>query len=170
MFQPGSLPSGSVWQLAHFALPLKGLWTHTKGGFFHDGRFATLLDVMNHYDSFFHLGLTANEKSDVVEYLKSLADDVPSSVHHHVTLNATADSEDELAGSTLPFAGLSVWPLPVRSGRPVQIAFLSPSHAAGAVPADLRVGVYEVTGRHVASLANGIEMLHRVVLDLAAKP
>jgi hypothetical protein len=52
--------------------PLGGLWTHTKGGFYHDGRFATLLDVVNHYDSFFHLGLTDQEKSDVVEYLKSL--------------------------------------------------------------------------------------------------
>jgi hypothetical protein len=52
--------------------PLRGLWTHTKGGFYHDGRFATLLDVVNHYDSFQHLGLTAQEKSDIVEYLKSL--------------------------------------------------------------------------------------------------
>jgi hypothetical protein len=52
--------------------PLGGLWTHTKGGFYHDGRFATLLDVVNHYDSFFGLGLTDQEKNDVVEYLKSL--------------------------------------------------------------------------------------------------
>jgi hypothetical protein len=52
--------------------PLKGLFAHSKGGFFHDGRFATLLDVVNHYDSFFNLGLTAQEKSDLVEYLKSL--------------------------------------------------------------------------------------------------
>ena len=52
--------------------PLGGLWTHTKGGFYHDGRFATLLDVVEHYDSFFNLGLTAQEKNDVVEYLKSL--------------------------------------------------------------------------------------------------
>jgi len=52
--------------------PLGGLWTHTKGGFYHDGRFATLLDVVNHYDSFFNLGLTDSEKNDVVEYLKSL--------------------------------------------------------------------------------------------------
>ncbi len=54
--------------------PLKGLWTHTKGGFFHDGRFATLLDVVNHYDTLFSLGLTDGEKSDLVEYLKSLGD------------------------------------------------------------------------------------------------
>ncbi|MGE5205373.1 MAG: hypothetical protein ACM3PW_07145 [Chlamydiota bacterium] len=52
--------------------PLNGLWTHTKGGFYHDGRFATLLDVVNHYDSCFGLGLSAQEKSDLVEYLKSL--------------------------------------------------------------------------------------------------
>ena len=52
--------------------PLKGLWAHQKGGFFHDGRFATLMDVVNHYDTFFKLGLTAQEKSDLVDYLKSL--------------------------------------------------------------------------------------------------
>jgi hypothetical protein len=54
--------------------PLKGLWTHTKGGFYHDGRFATLMDVVNHYDTRFGLGLTDREKSDLVEYLKSLGD------------------------------------------------------------------------------------------------
>ena len=54
--------------------PLKGLWSHTKGGFYHDGRFATLLDVVNHYDTHFGLGLTETEKSDLVEYLKSLGD------------------------------------------------------------------------------------------------
>ena len=54
--------------------PLKGLWTHTEGGFYHDGRFATLLDVVNHYDAHFGLGLTKPEKSDLVEYLKSLGD------------------------------------------------------------------------------------------------
>jgi len=52
--------------------PLRGLFTRMKGGFYHDGRFATLGDVVEHYDSFFKLGLTAAEKSDVVEYLKSL--------------------------------------------------------------------------------------------------
>lgn len=54
--------------------PLKGLWTHTKGGFYHDGRFATLLDVVNHYNTRFNLGLTDSEKADLVEYLKSLGD------------------------------------------------------------------------------------------------
>ncbi len=52
--------------------PLKGLWTHQKGGFYHDGRFATLLDVVNHYNSLKSLGLTGAETNDLVEYLKSL--------------------------------------------------------------------------------------------------
>jgi len=52
--------------------PLKGLWTHTTGGFYHDGRFPTLLDVVNHYDSCFSLGLSGQDKTDLVEFLKSL--------------------------------------------------------------------------------------------------
>jgi cytochrome c peroxidase len=43
-----------------------------KGRYYHDGRFATLLDVVNHYNTRFSLGLTQQEKLDVVEYLKSL--------------------------------------------------------------------------------------------------
>jgi hypothetical protein len=52
--------------------PLKGLWTHSKGGFYHDGRFATLMDVVNHYDTLKSLHLTDQQKQDLVEYLKSL--------------------------------------------------------------------------------------------------
>lgn len=52
--------------------PLKGLWAHQKGGFFHDGRFATLQVVVEHYNGIFKLNLTEQEKSDLVEYLKSL--------------------------------------------------------------------------------------------------
>jgi hypothetical protein len=52
--------------------PLKGLWTHTKGGFYHDGRFATLLDVVNHYNQTFTLNLSGQQKAQLVEFLKSL--------------------------------------------------------------------------------------------------
>jgi len=52
--------------------PLKGLWAHAKGGFFHDGRFATLEDVVDHYDSTFGLGLSGIEKRYLVEFLKSI--------------------------------------------------------------------------------------------------
>jgi cytochrome c5 len=52
--------------------PLKGLWTHTQGGFYHDGRFATLTDVVAHYNTAYNLNLTAAQVSDLVEFLKSL--------------------------------------------------------------------------------------------------
>ncbi|MFI5171151.1 MAG: hypothetical protein ACHQFW_02115 [Chitinophagales bacterium] len=51
---------------------LQGLWTHMKGGFYHDGRFATLMDVVNHYDECKQLDLTEAEKNDLVQYLLSL--------------------------------------------------------------------------------------------------
>jgi hypothetical protein len=57
---------------AYRTAPLAGLWTHQKGGFYHDGRFATLRDVVQHYDGTFGLGLNDREKTDLVEYLKSL--------------------------------------------------------------------------------------------------
>jgi len=57
---------------AYRTAPLAGLWTHQTGGFYHDGRFATLGEVINHYDSFFHLALTDQEKRDLREYLLSL--------------------------------------------------------------------------------------------------
>lgn len=52
--------------------PLKGLWTHQKGGFYHDGRFASLRDVIDHYDKHFRLSLSEAEKNDLAEYLLSL--------------------------------------------------------------------------------------------------
>jgi len=52
--------------------PLAGLWTHQKGGFYHDGRFATLSDVVNHYDTQFKLNLSSDQKNDLVEYLKGI--------------------------------------------------------------------------------------------------
>ena len=52
--------------------PLAGLWAHQKGGFYHDGRFATLLDVVNHYDTQFNLNLSDTDKKDLIEYLKGI--------------------------------------------------------------------------------------------------
>ncbi|HEX8909337.1 MAG TPA: hypothetical protein VF805_09035 [Anaeromyxobacteraceae bacterium] len=52
--------------------PLKGLFAHAKGGYYHDGRFATLGDVVEHYDQHLGLGLSAAQKADLVEYLRSL--------------------------------------------------------------------------------------------------
>jgi hypothetical protein len=52
--------------------PLAGLWTHQKGGFYHDGRFPTLLAVVKHYNKVFNLGLTPAQENDLVQYLLSI--------------------------------------------------------------------------------------------------
>jgi hypothetical protein len=48
------------------------MFPQNQGRFYHDGRFKTLLDVVNSYDNRFSLGLTDAEEHDLVEYLKSL--------------------------------------------------------------------------------------------------
>jgi mono/diheme cytochrome c family protein len=50
--------------------PLRGLWTHPP--YFHDGSAATLEAVVEHYEKALGLGLSAAQKSDLVQYLKSL--------------------------------------------------------------------------------------------------
>jgi mono/diheme cytochrome c family protein len=50
--------------------PLRGLWQHPP--YFHDGSAADLLAVVEHYDGLFKLKLSAEQKADLVEYLKSL--------------------------------------------------------------------------------------------------
>src|SRR5688572_21574403 len=57
---------------AYRTAPLKGLWSHQKGGFYHDGRFPTLRAVLDHYNGHFNLTLTTGEIEDVVQYLLSL--------------------------------------------------------------------------------------------------
>jgi len=52
--------------------PLAGLFSHQKGGFYHDGRFPALSDVVNHYDSCLNLQLSDGEQSDLVQYLLTL--------------------------------------------------------------------------------------------------
>jgi len=46
-----------------------------KGRYYHDGRFKTLLDVVDHYNGLLGLGLSEAEKSDLIEYLKSLPEE-----------------------------------------------------------------------------------------------
>lgn len=66
-FQADRSPTGM-----YRTAPLAGLWTHQKGGFYHDGRFPTLAAVLEHYDRTFRLGLNGEEKAQLIEYLKSL--------------------------------------------------------------------------------------------------
>jgi cytochrome c5 len=66
-FQASRSPDGM-----YRTTPLRGLFARAKGGFYHDGRFATLPAVVDHYDSALTLGLSASQKTDLVEFLKSL--------------------------------------------------------------------------------------------------
>jgi hypothetical protein len=50
--------------------PLRGLLQHPP--YFHDGSAPDLVAVVNHYDTLLRLNLTAAQKADLVEYLKSL--------------------------------------------------------------------------------------------------
>jgi hypothetical protein len=50
--------------------PLRGLWQHPP--YFHDGSAATVEAVVEHYNSQLALGLSAQQKIDLVNYLKSL--------------------------------------------------------------------------------------------------
>jgi cytochrome c peroxidase len=52
--------------------PLRGLFVREKGGFYHDGRFATYADVIAHYEKLLRFELTTQERLDLVQYLKSL--------------------------------------------------------------------------------------------------
>jgi hypothetical protein len=57
---------------AYRTSPLGALFTHRKGGFYHDGRLPTLDAVVDHYNTCMGLGLTPADKKDLVQYLLSL--------------------------------------------------------------------------------------------------
>ena len=65
-FQADRSPTGM-----YRTTPLRGMRGKRKGGFYHDGRYPTLLSTVDHYNSCFGLGLTTSEKRDLVEFLKS---------------------------------------------------------------------------------------------------
>jgi len=66
-FQSSRSPDGM-----YRTTPLAGLFTRQKGGFYHDGRFANLRAVVDHYDQVLGLNLSEQAKANLVEYLKSL--------------------------------------------------------------------------------------------------
>jgi hypothetical protein len=69
-FQASRAPDGR-----YHTMVLRALWDSKKihkGGFYHDGRFATLADVVGHYDRHFGLGLSEAEKADLIEFLKTI--------------------------------------------------------------------------------------------------
>ena len=57
-------------QKAYRTTPLRGLWQHAP--YFHDGSAATLMAVVEHYNTVRSLNLSDAQKRDLVEYLKTL--------------------------------------------------------------------------------------------------
>ena len=55
---------------AYRTTPLRALWQHPP--YFHDGSAATLDAVVDHYNRVRNLNLTAQQKADLVQFLKSL--------------------------------------------------------------------------------------------------
>ena len=55
---------------AYRTTPLRGLWQHPP--YFHDGSAATLEAVVAHYDEVRQLHLSAGQRADLVEFLKTL--------------------------------------------------------------------------------------------------
>ena len=75
LHQPSEIPTDSTHAersatKMYRTTPLRALWQHAP--YFHDGSAATLQDVVQRYDQFLSLGLTADQVADLIEYLKSL--------------------------------------------------------------------------------------------------
>jgi cytochrome c peroxidase len=73
-FQSGRSPDD-----AYRTAPLAGRLFWRTRGYYHDGRFPDLMSVVNHYDAGIPganngapLGLSDQQKADLVEYLKSI--------------------------------------------------------------------------------------------------
>lgn len=64
--RPGAVLARKLTERLHCG----GFFAHAKGGFYHDGRFATLNDVVEHYNQLKNLGLSAEEQRALVEYFK----------------------------------------------------------------------------------------------------
>ncbi len=127
---------------AYRTSPLKGLWTHMQGGFYHDGRFATLDDVIDHYNAQFSLGLSGSEKSDLREYLKSLGD-VP------VPGYRVAEASNGDPSSASAPALVQNYPNPFNPSTIIRFQLAN----AGTV----RLAVYSVDGQLVKRLVDGAQ-------------
>jgi cytochrome c peroxidase len=55
--------------MSYRTTPLRALWQHAP--YFHDGSATTLAAVVTHYNRVRALGLTAEQQTDLVEFLKS---------------------------------------------------------------------------------------------------
>jgi hypothetical protein len=117
--------------------PLKGLWTHAKGGFYHDGRFATLGEVIYHYDSHLGLGLSAEEEEALEQYLLSLGDAEVS----------VGTAIERPSSPQLGFRLDQNYPNPFQQGTTIRYRLEQPGEVV--------LEVYTLAGQRVSSLVQG---------------
>jgi hypothetical protein len=129
---------------------LLGLWTRSKGGYYHDGRFGTLRAVVDHYESVMALGLSDEDKGDLIEYLKSLGGKVEPVVASAETLNGVTGLSSGGPVDTERWL-VEVRPTPAVRGVPIRVSLRG--IAAGGAPPDLTTQVVDAGGRVVVSLS-----------------
>ena len=132
-FQANRSPDGR-----YRTAPLKGLWTHTKGGFYHDGRFETLGDVIAHYDSHFGLGLSEPDEEALVHYLLSLG-------NAEVAVGTAVDPAPD--PTVTGFKLEQNYPNPFTEGTTITFNLEQPS--------EVILEVYGITGQRIARLLQG---------------
>ena len=118
--------------------PLKGLWTHTKGGFYHDGRFETLNDVVDHYDQHFGLGLSEQDEEALVQFMLSLGD---------AEVGQGTAVEPPPGAPVSGFALDQNYPNPFADGTTISFDVER--------PVDVTLDVYGITGRRIVRLMQG---------------
>ena len=108
-------------------------------GFYHDGRFASIIEVLDHYNA--HLGLNLNdqEKVEVEQYLLSLGDGPP------ITGTSIVSQQDPDVSFTL----LQNYPNPFQGNTTIDYRL----DQVGTVSFE----VYTVLGQRVTSFEKGVQ-------------
>jgi hypothetical protein len=137
-----------------------------NGPYFHDGRFDSYGDVIDHFNRVFDLGLTAQDRSDLAAYLTAIGDGVRPE-YHLMGTNVLSD----IGG----FASVLDIAISRHDTEVVSLAVRSVSgllqdladHYPDPTGSEISGGVRERTQAR-ATLAALTEILHRIELDVAA--
>jgi hypothetical protein len=134
--------------------------------YFHDGRFDSYGEVIDHFDRAFDLGLTAEDRADLAAYLTAIGDGVRP--EYHLTGNNVLADIGGFA-SVLDIAisrhDTEVVSLTVRSVSDLLQDLAD--HYLDPAGSEISGGIHERTQAR-ATIAALLEILHRVDLDVAA--
>jgi Di-haem cytochrome c peroxidase len=137
-----------------------------NGRYFHDGRFENYLEVIDHFNRVFELGLTAQDRDDLMAYLSAIGDGVRPE-YHLTGANVLADINGfaSVLDSAISRHDMEVIALAVNN-ETEQLQDLAehyPDEAGGGMAA----GAIE-RARARATVAALMETLHRIDVEAAA--